>query len=437
MDTDDVAAHSPADNGTLPALDGLVPVATRHGWMVTVAQPTGEPITVEVVRPTVRDGAVRAVIEVRCADHLIYADQLNLTSAARRTALVTKLGGLGITLTEFAVLALDRVCRAAEIAPAPPVAAAVPDEEPVEPTPAQRQAVGVWTSLLLDQVATFTSGFIVFASIEQRTAVALWILHTHALRACPTTPYLHIHSPQSASGKTRLLEVLELLTPRAWRVIDPSEPVLFRKIARDQPTLLLDEIDGIFAGPKSRTPTSEGLRQVLNAGYRIGGAVPRCVKTKTGFALEDFPVFSPKAICGLRAAIPDTVASRSIPIALCRRTKAEPIARFRLRDVTPPATGLRTHLADWTKLATPVLCGASPTMPDGLSDRAEEIWEPLVAIADLAGHEWPERARAAALALNGVPPDNESVGIVLLRAIAAIFEDPAAVPSSPPTYCAT
>jgi putative DNA primase/helicase len=40
-------------------------------------------------------------------------------------------------------------------------------------------------------------------------------------------------------------------------------------------------------------------------------------------------------------------------------------------------------------------------MPDGLNDRAADTWEPLIAIADLAGGDWPARARAAALALSG------------------------------------
>ena len=32
---------------------------------------------------------------------------------------------------------------------------------------------------------------------------------------------------------------------------------------------------------------------------------------------------------------------------------------------------------------------------EGLSDRQEDIWQPLFAVAALAGGDWPERARAA------------------------------------------
>lgn len=36
---------------------------------------------------------------------------------------------------------------------------------------------------------------------------------------------------------------------------------------------------------------------------------------------------------------------------------------------------------------------ASPHLPDELDDRAQDCWEPLLAIADLAGGGWPVRAR--------------------------------------------
>ena len=34
---------------------------------------------------------------------------------------------------------------------------------------------------------------------------------------------------------------------------------------------------------------------------------------------------------------------------------------------------------------------ARPEIPDALDDRAEEAWEPLFAIALLAGGDWPDR----------------------------------------------
>ena len=77
----------------------------------------------------------------------------------------------------------------------------------------------------------------------QLTAVALWVVHTHAFQAAECTPYLSINSAEKQSGKTRLLEVLELLVARPWLTGRVTAAALIRKVARDTPTLLLDETD--------------------------------------------------------------------------------------------------------------------------------------------------------------------------------------------------
>ena len=62
-------------------------------------------------------------------------------------------------------------------------------------------------------------------------------------------------------------------------------------------------------------------------------------------------------------------------------------------------------------------------MPDGLHDRAADNWRPLLAIADLAGGLWPDRAREAAKALSGVTDDaDQDVRILLLSDIRNIFK---------------
>jgi len=65
---------------------------------------------------------------------------------------------------------------------------------------------------LLDNVAAFIRRF-VHLPAAQAAIVTLWVVHTHALTLAVTTPYLAITSAEKRSGKTRLLEVLELLVP--------------------------------------------------------------------------------------------------------------------------------------------------------------------------------------------------------------------------------
>jgi Protein of unknown function (DUF3631) len=102
--------------------------------------------------------------------------------------------------------------------------------------------------------------------------------------------------------------------------------------------------------------------------------------------LESFPVFCPKALAGI-GELPDTIADRSIRIRLERKTRGETIERFRRHELEAEAKLLRKRLARWLKPHHEELRLARPTLPEVLDDRAQDIWEPLFAIADLAGEE--------------------------------------------------
>jgi hypothetical protein len=292
------------------------------------------------------------------------------------------------------------------------------DATPIEP--ADAAPTGRPLADVLHDLEAFLRQYVIFGSAAQRTAVRLWIAHTHALDAFDVGPYLNVRSAEKRSGKTRLLEVLHELVPRPWRTVQPSEAVLFRKIEKQQPTLLLDEVDAIFKGPP--TARTEGLRSMLNAGYRRGATVDRCNSTANSIKLVAFKVFCPKVLAGI-GTLPDTVDDRCIPIVLARKKRGEQVARFRLRDISGEAAPLREALAAWAPGSTDQLRDARPDVPDALGDRAAEVWEPLLAIADEAGSEWPARARGAAVELNGGEPGVDSLRVLLLRAIRATFQD--------------
>lgn len=52
--------------------------------------------------------------------------------------------------------------------------------------------------------------------------------------------------------------------------------------------------------------------------------------------------------------------------------------------------------------------------PESLSDRAADIWEPLLVLADLAGGDWPERARQAAEGLTARAQESSPIASLLL-----------------------
>jgi hypothetical protein len=271
---------------------------------------------------------------------------------------------------------------------------------------------------LLDEIVNYTRRFVVM-SVHQLVAIALFVVHTHAIDAADTTPYIAATSAEKRSGKTRLLEVLELVVRKPLPTANISDAALFRTVAEFRPTLLFDEVDAIF-GAKARD--REDLRGMLNAGYRRGASVYR-MGGGNNTELQKFPVFCCKVFAGI-GRLPDTVADRSIPIRLERRTSDERIERFRRREVSAGAQELRERVAHWAEAHIDELGAARPPLPDELDDRAQDVWEPLLAIADSADGDWPARARAAALALStGDEREDDSLTARLLADIRQVFEE--------------
>jgi hypothetical protein len=276
---------------------------------------------------------------------------------------------------------------------------------------------------LLATVSVFVRRFVVMTD-HQTVAVALWAAHTHAQDAAQATPYLAVMSPVKRSGKSRLLEALTLIVARPLSTAGASVAVLFRSIDDGGRTLLLDEVDAIFTRRRGeQAEGAEGLRGLLNAGHRRGATFDRMVGQGSGMKPRSFAVFCPKALAGI-GRLPDTVLDRSIPITLKRRRRAEAVERFRPTRLRREADRIRTSLAEWATAAA-ALADADPALPDALNDRAQDGWEPLLAIADLAGGDWPTRARRAAAALSGDPEhnDDESLGVRLLADIRTAFGD--------------
>ena len=269
---------------------------------------------------------------------------------------------------------------------------------------------------ILEDVAEFLARYVVFANEAQLVAVTLWVALTHVFDVFEAIIYLIITSPVKRSGKTRLLDVLELAVARAWRAVLPSEAVVFRKIDKIKPTLLLDEVDAIFG--KKTAGEHEGLRAILNAGNRRGTMVSRCVGPS--FELRDFDVTCPKALAGIGDP-PDTVADRGVPIRLARRKRSERVERFRYAKASKVGHALRDRLAAWAESAD--LAGAEPEVHEGLNDRAADGWEPLLAIAEAAGGTWPQRARAAALLLHSdEDAEADTLGVRLLGDARKVLE---------------
>jgi len=271
---------------------------------------------------------------------------------------------------------------------------------------------------LLDAISEFLARFVAYPSDHARVAHTLWIAHTWLMDCWDSTPRIAFLSPEPGSGKTRALEVTEPLVPNPIHSVNVTSAYLFRRIAEVRPTLLYDEIDTVF-GPKAKE--NEDIRGVINSGHRNGAVAGRCVVKGKRIETEDLPSYCAVAMAGLND-LPDTIMDRSIVVRMQRRSPTELVEPWRPRVNEPQAAPLRDQLAKWATQVEPAAAGFWPDIPDEVTDRAADCWEALLAVADLAGGDWPDKARVAAVADVADSRDKElSLGVMLLRDIKAIF----------------
>jgi Protein of unknown function (DUF3631) len=275
---------------------------------------------------------------------------------------------------------------------------------------------------LLGEVERVLRRFVVMSD-HAFTLVSLWVVHVYTFAAFEFTAYLAITSAAKRSGKSRLLEVLELLlgNARAISTANISPASLFRLVdANPGVAVLVDEIDRI---PKEKADELWGL---INSGWRYGGKVHRQTGARMD-VLKAFSTFSPKVLAGIGQPLPDTVADRSLPVRMERKMATEAVDRLRLRRVDVELSGLRAALEEWASVESiKRLASAAPTFPHGLSnDRLMDVAEPLLAIADLAGEAWATRAREAVMATQGSEKQiaEEELSIVALRHLFEAFTE--------------
>jgi hypothetical protein len=271
---------------------------------------------------------------------------------------------------------------------------------------------------ILNEVHAAFGKYVVFPSAEAHDANVLWCAATHAQTAWEHAPRLAVLSPEKRCGKSRLMDVAEALCYQPLVTVNASTAAVVRSITEeDQPTLMVDEADTIF-GTKKAAENNEDIRGILNAGHQRNRPYMRWDMTTR--QREMCPTFAFAMLASI-GDLPDTIMDRAIVTRMRRRGPGEKVAPFRSRRDQPPLHDLRDRLHQWVRGNLKVLQDAEPSMP--VEDRAADTWEPLFAIADLAGGEWPERVRKACLALTGEDPDDGRIGTQLLADLKEIWDD--------------
>ena len=83
-------------------------------------------------------------------------------------------------------------------------------------------------------VHAFLGRFVAYPSKHAHVAHALWILHAHLMDQWELTPRIAFLSAEPACGKTRALEITELLVPNPVAAVNVSPAYLFRKVGGDR-----------------------------------------------------------------------------------------------------------------------------------------------------------------------------------------------------------
>lgn len=277
--------------------------------------------------------------------------------------------------------------------------------------PTATEVPTIATDTVLAAVEEVFNRYVIFPSPGARDATVLWTAHTHVMGAWRSTPRLAVMSPNPGSGKTRVLELLDQLVPRAVFAVNLTPVVLWRALARG-PVILFDEADTIF-GRNGSASAHQQLRAIINAGDRRSGTVIRASGTE---GLTEFPVYGACALAGL-GALPETIANRSIVIQMRPRAAHEHVEPLRLSDAETHLNNVRDALTTWGQQSLSDLTRARPAMP--VADRQADVWEALVAIADHADGKWPERARNACRLLTA-ETGHLNIGTLLLTGVQAL-----------------
>jgi hypothetical protein len=293
---------------------------------------------------------------------------------------------------------------------------------------------------LLDELSGLVRRFVMLQA-DAADMLALWIVHTHGFHLREATAYLGVESPEKRCGKSTLLTLLSRLVNRPVVASNISTPAFFRVIEQTRPTLIIDEADTFLQ-------KNHELRGILNSGYSESTAyVVRVANEKIQSStaklqrnsneessnaqdsnswtendteendgivggLRHYSCYCPKALAAI-GRLPETLADRCIVIRM-QRKRPEEICE-RLKKLTKAqALVLRRKCARVVADHAEAIESMEPEVPAELNDRAADIWEPLLVLAELAGKTWVERAHRAAVSMCVTAQERSPMGPLLV-----------------------
>jgi hypothetical protein len=248
---------------------------------------------------------------------------------------------------------------------------------------------------VLDDAVAQMKRFLIVPGPTYLDTIALWCAHSYLLRnevfGVGFTSLLAFQSPLKRCGKSTALKCVQMMVHDARMASSITSSSLFRVVDEMGVTLTIDEADNILRDEKS------DLLGIMNAGRdRLTARVMRAESVGDGkFKVREFNTFAPIALTSIRA-LPATLQDRAVVLTLRRATHDERPERLTLTE-RGPLIDVGRRLARWAA-DLPARALQRPAAPTGLHNRIEDAWFALFQVAELAGGDWPERCRRAALA---------------------------------------
>ena len=278
----------------------------------------------------------------------------------------------------------------------------VPPREPID-----------GNALLLD-VRTGLEHFAVWPKEAALVASTLYAGQAHGrdgktqIPVWPYSPHLFFTAAEAdgGSGKSWMARLVGQFCPDGKMLVEPNKANFVRMIER-RVTPIVTELD-VLVNTGGRNKWFTGL---ANATYEADQETQR---TQNGKQI-DIPMQTPLILDGLESVIKGTgkdlktLVSRCIIIHVERAPEGYRPPRFGKTARAVFARG-SVKLGEWmgqvvnqgikqvnddgTEVYIPIE-DYVPDVPEWLGNRAAALWEPLFAVADAAGGEWPKWARMA------------------------------------------
>jgi hypothetical protein len=269
-----------------------------------------------------------------------------------------------------------------------PSSGATSEWDNVEPWPE-----AIPTAQLLEELIACIKKHVRSKTRDGELVVALWNMMAWAHEeAAHYSVYLVATSPKDDCGKTTLLvEVLGRLVPKPW--ISASKPTvsnIFRTADRVKPSMIVDNVDTLFQ-------RNHEVTELFLNGWTRGIKYSRNERVGGEWVSVSYDPFCPKACTLIGSDLPRPLLGRCLLIELWPLKLGDEVVEVDPFDQELMETFkvLRRKLARWNQDNVAALKTAKPIFPVGLTTRPRANAKLLLAIAELTGDAYAERARIA------------------------------------------